>query len=97
MKKTLFAIMVTGSIAGCATQTFEMSGGNSSPIPTKEIMQPFFISGLGQTQEVDAAKVCGGVDKVAKVETQMSFINGLLGSLSWGIYTPRQAKVYCIK
>ena len=95
MKKSLFAIVVATAISGCATQTFEISGGNNSTTPNKETMQPFFISGLGQTQEMNAAEICGGADKVAKVEAHMSFLNGLLGGLTWGIYTPRQAKVYC--
>lgn len=84
------------AISGCATQTYNFNGGASSA-PTKEVMQPFFVSGIGQTQEIDAAEVCGGVDKVAKVESHMSFLNGLLGGFSMGLFTPRQAKVYCTK
>lgn len=97
MKKLFVAMLMAGSMAGCATQTFEMKGGNSSTTPDKEVMQPFFVSGLGQTQEIDAAEICGGVDKVAKVESHMSFLNGLLGGVTWGLFTPRQAKVYCTK
>ncbi len=81
-------------VCSCATQTYNLNGGGGTE-PTKETMQPFFVSGLGQTQEMDAAAICGGVDKVAKVESHVSFLNGLLGALTWGIYTPRQAKVYC--
>jgi hypothetical protein len=50
---------------------------------------------LGQTQTIDAAAVCGGANKVVKVERQTSFINGVLGMLTGGIYTPYDAKVYC--
>jgi hypothetical protein len=32
---------------------------------------------------------------VVKVERQTSFINGVLGMLTSGIYTPYDAKVYC--
>ena len=60
-------------------------------------MQNFFVHGIGQTQEMNAAEVCGGAENVAKVESHMSFLNGFLGLISWGIYTPRQAKVYCKK
>ena len=82
-------------LSGCATQSFQMAGGNNSTNPDEERMQTFFISGLGQTQEMDAAAVCGGVDKVAKVEAHLNFVNAILGGVTWGIYTPRQAKVYC--
>ena len=58
-------------------------------------MQPFFVSGIGQAQEVNPATVCGGIDKVSKVEVQQSFLDGLLGGLTWGIFTPREAMVYC--
>jgi hypothetical protein len=51
---------------------------------------------LGQTQTIDAAAVCGGANKVIKVERQTSFINGVLGMLTGGIYTPYDAKVYCV-
>ena len=40
-------------------------------------------------------RFCGGVDKVVKVEAQHTFINGLLGLVTLGIYTPRDAKIYC--
>ena len=64
---------------------------------TKEVMQTFFVSGTGQEQELDAADICGGVDKVARVESELSFLNGFLGSLTGGLYTPRQAKVFCVE
>lgn len=92
--KIIGVLALSFVLSGCATQTYVINGGG--PVePTKDEMQPFFVSGLGQTKEMDAAEVCGGVDKIAKVESHMSFLNGLLGDLTWGIYTPRQAKVYC--
>jgi len=84
------------ALTGCSTQSFTMNTG-AEPTPTKEVMQPFFVSGLGQTQEIDAAEICDGVENVAKVESHMSFMNGLLGTLTSGVYTPRQAKVYCTR
>lgn len=81
-------------VFGCATQTYNINGG-ARVEPTQETMQPFFISGIGQTKIVDAATLCGGADKVAKVESHESFVNILLGFITWGIFTPRQASVYC--
>lgn len=57
--------------------------------------QPFFVSGIGQHKTVDAAKLCGGADNVAKVEVQQTFVNGLLSVVTFGVYTPRQACVFC--
>ena len=30
-----------------------------------------------------------------KTETQQTFVNGLLGFITLGIYTPLEARVYC--
>ena len=33
-------------------------------------------------------KICGGAENVVKTETQQTFVNGLLGFITLGIYTP---------
>tara|TARA_Y100001960_G_scaffold226116_1_gene236811 strand:- start:533 stop:874 length:342 start_codon:yes stop_codon:yes gene_type:complete len=55
----------------------------------------FFIGGLAQGKAINPAKVCGSIDKVAKVETQQTFLNGLLSALTFSIYAPREVRVYC--
>jgi hypothetical protein len=60
-------------------------------------LNSFFISCIGQSKEVDAAKVCGGAAKVHSVETQLTPANIGLGLITLGIYTPRQIRVYCAK
>lgn len=65
--------------------------------PTKVETHHFFISGLGQEKTIDAAAVCGGADKVSRTETQLTFMNGFLNVITFGIYTPREARVYCEK
>ncbi|WP_370587150.1 Bor/Iss family lipoprotein [Psychrobacter sp. JCM 18900] len=55
----------------------------------------FFVSGLGQEKEIDAAAVCQGQQNVASIQTKSNFINIVLGTISNGIYTPRQISVYC--
>jgi uncharacterized lipoprotein YajG len=95
MKCKLLNIAVClGLLNGCAAQTFTLNEGNTAT-PTYQTAQHFFISGLGQEQTIDAAAVCGGVENVIKVEAQHTFINGLIGTVTFGIYTPRDAKVYC--
>ena len=58
------------------------------------ITHHFFVSGIGQKKTVDAAKICGGAENVVKTETQQTFVNGLLGFITLGIYTPLEARVY---
>lgn len=93
MKKILMVAALL-AMSGCATQTYHINGGSASE-PTADKMQNFFISGLGQQKEINAATVCGGADKVVKVESKLEFVDGLLGVLTGGLYTPRHAKVYC--
>ena len=69
---------------------FKQTGSSS----TKEtITHHFFVSGIGQ-KTVDAAKICGGAENVVETETQQTFVNGLLGFITLGIYTPLEARVY---
>lgn len=80
---------------GCSTQTFQVNQGNTSN-PQKDESQAFFISGIGQEISTNAAEICGGAEKVGKVETELTFLNGFLGAITYGIYAPRTARVYCI-
>ena len=69
----------------CSKQT-----GSSS---TKGNHHPSFLE-LGRRKTVDAAKICGA-ENVVKTETQQTFVNGLLGFITLGIYTPLEVRVYC--
>ena len=71
---------------------FKQTGGSSTK---GNITHHFFVSGIRQKKTVDAAKICGGAENVVKTETQQTFVNGLLGLLTLGIYTPLEARVYC--
>jgi hypothetical protein len=83
-------------LSGCAAQTFVVSS-NTQDEPTKQTSQAFFVNGIGQERVIDAAAICGGADKVLKVQSQETVGNGFLRVLTFGIYTPREAKVYCRK
>lgn len=95
MKKVFLVAMLAVLNTGCATQTYLLAPKDPNATPAYDKMQTFFVSGLAQEQSINANEICKGADKVARVETQQSFINGLLGFVSSGIYTPRQIKVYC--
>ncbi|KZN48400.1 Bor family protein [Pseudoalteromonas luteoviolacea] len=92
--KVMGAIFAASLLSGCAAQTFNVNGSTSTK-PTVQETQTFFISGLGQEQVIDAAAVCNGAENVIKVEAQHTFLNGLASMISFGLYTPRDAKVYC--
>ena len=93
MKKMLLATARPAYYRMCSTNVYcsKQTGSGS----TKTITHHFFVSGIGQKKTVDAAKICGGAENVVKTETQQTFVNGLLGFITLGIYTPLEARVYC--
>jgi uncharacterized lipoprotein YajG len=94
-KLSLASLLVCAALlSGCATQSFSIA--EAPPKPTVEKRQTFFLGGILQEKSIDAAKTCGGADKVAKVERQETFVDGLLGVVTLGIYTPLTARVYCL-
>lgn len=96
MKKLLIAVIATMALSGCAQQTFKINNGIAEK-PSQETKQTFFVQGLGQSKTIDAALVCGGADKIIRTEVQESGMDVLLRVVSLGIYTPREARVYCSK
>jgi len=54
-----------------------------------------FIYGLVPPAITETAKKCP--TGVAKVETKQSFLNGLVGAITWGIYTPMTISYTCAK
>ena len=96
MKHLIGAVLLSLLLGGCATQSFDINPP-VSPVgePTLENSQPFFVGGIGQSSSINAAEVCGGADRISRVETEQTFLDGLLSALV-GIYTPRTARVYCL-
>lgn len=94
MKKlSIVCVLCVSLLGGCATQGVHVNKGGA--VMRKQEMQTFFISGIGQRQDRDAADVCGGADKVSKIETDLNFGQWLIGVVTFGIFTPRGMKVYC--
>ena len=93
MKKMLLATALALLITGCAQQTFTVQNKPAAVAELKEtITHHFFVSGIGQKKTVDAAKICGGAENVIN-RNPATFVNGLLGFITLGIYTPLEARV----
>ena len=70
----------------CSKQT-----GSSS---TKGNHHPSFLRFWNWAEEnCRCSKICGGAENVVKTETQQTFVNGLLGFITLGIYTPLEALI----
>lgn len=96
MKKLIIAAVAATVLSGCAQQTFNLRD-NIAEQPAHVTKQAFFVNGIGQEQTIDAAKICGGANKVVRTEVQESGMDVFLHVVSLGIYTPREARVYCAK
>ena len=92
MKKMLLATALALLIAGCAQQTFTVQNKPAAVAPRKPSPIISSFPGIGQKKTVDAAKICGSAENVVKTK-QQTFVNGLLGFITLGIYTPLEARV----
>ena len=85
----LLATALALFITGCAQQTFTVQNKPAAVAPKENHHPSFLRFSIGQKKTVDAAKICGGAENVVvKTETQQTFVNGLLGFITLGIYTP---------
>lgn len=87
------AVLLAG-LTGCSTQTYIVSEQPAAKTASYDKMQHFFVGGIGQQSEKDTKEVCTN-NNVAKVQTQQTFLNGLLSMISYGIYSPRDMRIYC--
>ena len=93
MRRVLVLALSVLMFSGCYHATI-----NTGVAPgTTQIHQPWatsFIYGLVPPATVDAMETCGSAG-VARVETQHSFLNGLVAGLTFGIFTPMDILVTC--
>ena len=93
MKKMLLATALALLITGCAQQTFTVQNKPAAVAPRKPspIISSFLELGrrkLSMQPKFVAAQ------KMLLKQNQQTFVNGLLGFITLGIYTPLEA--YCI-
>ena len=86
----LLTLLLVGG--GCYHATIE-TGATPSPTVIRNDFASSWIYGLVPPKTVSTASQCP--NGVARVETQLSFVNGLVGILTLGIYTPMAILVTC--
>jgi hypothetical protein len=94
MRLRIAAVIGTICLGGTACYHATITTGR--PVSTDSISIPWansFVYGLVPPPIVEAAAKCR--NGVAKVETQHSFLNSLVGALTFGIYTPIRIDVTC--
>lgn len=90
------AVLAAALALTTSTACFHATVETGRPAGATVIQKPWvstFIFGLVPASEIDVTRQCPG--GVARVETQQSFVNGLVGILTFGIYTPQSATITC--
>ncbi len=96
-KRCVASLVIVFTVASCANATFNFTdvARPEGAQPNAEQRQANFASGFGERHTIDAAKVCGGADKVASVDVNQSFMDAVIATVTLGIYTPLSARVFC--
>ena len=88
---TALALLITG----CAQQTFTVQNKPAAVAP-KGNHHPSFLRFWNWAEEnCRCSQNLYKAENAVKTETQQTFVNGLLGFITLGIYTPLEARVYC--
>jgi hypothetical protein len=80
---------------GCYNVTIRPEGGfKMATPPSFEQRQDFYLWGLVGESHIDTSKVCPKSGP-SQMQSQTTFIDGLLGLITLGIYSPETARVWC--
>ena len=95
MKKMLLATALALLLAGCAQQTFTVQNKLAAVAP-KGNHHPSFLRFWNWAEEncLRSQNLWRRRKNVGAAETQQTFVNGLLGFITLGIYT-RAGSAYC--
>ncbi len=93
MTRILIAVGAMVLLGGCYHAQVTTSDAIPSTVVVEETFASAWVYGLVPPKPVDATDKC--TSGVAKVETRLSFVNQLVGALTFGIYTPMHIRVTC--
>ncbi len=94
--KAMARWMTTALLAVSTTACYHAVIETGAPAGTDNLSVPWahsFIYGLVPPPVVNSAQKCPR--GAAKVETQHTFLQGLVAAITWGIYTPMKIDVTC--
>jgi hypothetical protein len=90
--RSLALIAAAMLLAGCYRVTV-VTGAPASAQTADYPWQHSFVYGLVPPDTVKTAGACP--QGTSRVVTERSFLNGLVGALTWSIYTPMHVRVTC--
>ena len=95
IKQWSAALIAASLLAGCATVTARPEGGaKTSRKPDYQVSKNYFFWGLAGVHTIDVADVCDGLP-ADQMQSQFTFVNGVFSTITFGIYLPKTAKVWC--
>ncbi len=96
VKNTKIFVLITVLLAGgCSTVTMNPEkSGRLVTEPTYEASKKFYIFGLSGEHRINVKEVCDGKE-VLQMQSQQTFVDGFLGLITFGIYSPHTVKVWC--
>ena len=90
-RRVSWCLVLLLSLAGCNTLRFRVSDEDSARTPVVD-RKAYFFWGL-TTQDVDVSGYCP--NGAVAVDEETTFLDGLLGNLTLGIYAPRTSYYWC--
>lgn len=91
-KKSIGVLLIMVCASGCYHVTVLTSAAPAGTTVDKQ-WQNSFVLGLVPPGEVSTKSDCP--NGIVRVETERSFVNGLVASLTDDIYTPMHTKITC--
>jgi len=98
MKQSIAKIALALTIVaftGCSTVTMNKNGADKlSTNPTYEDSKAYYLGGLIGENHINTKEICQ--DKgIKQMQSEQTFLDGLLTVVTLGIYAPHTAKVWC--
>jgi hypothetical protein len=83
------------ALSACSTVTVNPDGrAKVVGEPTYQDSKAFYFWGLVGEHHVDVLRICGGKEPV-QMQSQQTLLDGFLGGITLGIYSPHTTKVWC--
>ncbi|MBY5990973.1 Bor family protein [Ferrimonas balearica] len=95
MRQSILAVIVLLGLSACSTVTIKPDPTVTvNQVPSYQDSRHFFLWGLAGEERVNVTEVCGE-RTVAQMQSQQTFLDGVLGVVTLGIYAPHSVKVWC--
>jgi hypothetical protein len=95
MRNAVVLLVMLAALAGCQNVTIKPSSDIVvRDTPNYQDTRNFFFWGLMGEERVNVTEVCND-ERVAQMQSQQTFVNGLLGAITLGIYAPHSVRVWC--